>query len=155
VAILDKEPLLATCAYIDLNPMAAGIVNVPEGSPHTSIMTRAEHIKEQGRIPDLNAVQCGSVAGSTTSAGLEESSWLCPIEDRHNLDSSREEMLEGFALGSYLILVDYTGRLFRDGKAAISADANEAEEVVPFQFDDDKISSSLLGVGACSSKFEM
>jgi hypothetical protein len=29
-------------------------------------------------------------------------------------------MLEGFSLGSYLLLVDYTGRLFRDGKATIS-----------------------------------
>jgi len=29
-------------------------------------------------------------------------------------------MLEGFPLGSYLLLVDYTGRLFREGKAAIS-----------------------------------
>ena len=26
-------------------------------------------------------------------------------------------MLEGISLGSYLLLVDYTGRLFRDGKA--------------------------------------
>ncbi len=31
-------------------------------------------------------------------------------------------MLEGFSLGSYLLLVDYTGRLFRDGKAVISAE---------------------------------
>jgi hypothetical protein len=31
-------------------------------------------------------------------------------------------MLEGFSLGSYLLLVDYTGRLFRTGKAAISAE---------------------------------
>ncbi len=31
-------------------------------------------------------------------------------------------MLEGFSLGSYLILVDYTGRLSRDGKAAVSAE---------------------------------
>jgi len=29
-------------------------------------------------------------------------------------------MLEGFSLGSYLLLIDYTSRLFRDGKAAIS-----------------------------------
>ncbi len=29
-------------------------------------------------------------------------------------------MLEGFSLGNYLLLVDYTGRLFREGKAAIS-----------------------------------
>ena len=64
----------------------------------------------------------GSVAGSGTSVGLEESIWLCPIEDRRGRDSSREGMLEGFSLGSYLILVDYTGRLFRDGKAVISAE---------------------------------
>jgi hypothetical protein len=31
-------------------------------------------------------------------------------------------MLEGFAPGNYLLLVDYTGRLFRDGKALISAE---------------------------------
>jgi hypothetical protein len=31
-------------------------------------------------------------------------------------------MLEGFSLGSYLLLVDYTGRLFRTGKATISTE---------------------------------
>jgi hypothetical protein len=29
-------------------------------------------------------------------------------------------MFEGLSLGSYMRLIDYTGRLFRDGKAAIS-----------------------------------
>ena len=29
-------------------------------------------------------------------------------------------MLEGFSLGSYLLLVDYTGRLCRQGKARLS-----------------------------------
>ena len=29
-------------------------------------------------------------------------------------------MIEGFSLGSYLLLVDYTGRLFRQGKAMVS-----------------------------------
>ena len=38
------------------------------------------------------------------------------------MDSSREGMLEGFSLGSYLLLVNYTGRLFRTGKATISAE---------------------------------
>jgi hypothetical protein len=47
VAILDEESLLATCAYIDLNPVAAGIVEVPEASPHTSITARIEHVKNQ------------------------------------------------------------------------------------------------------------
>ena len=31
-------------------------------------------------------------------------------------------MIEGFSLGNYLLLVEYTGRLFREGKAAISAE---------------------------------
>jgi hypothetical protein len=57
-----------------------------------------------------------------------------PVEDRckghaqqsHNrtcgLDSSREGMMADFPLGSYVRLVDYTARLFRPGKATISAE---------------------------------
>src|SRR5208337_3353626 len=48
--------------------------------------------------------------------------WLCPVEDRRRLDSSREGMIEGFSLGNYLLLVEYTGRLFREGKAVISGE---------------------------------
>src|SRR5262249_46135395 len=91
-----------------------------EASPHTSIKERVDHGKTNGRIADVKAADRGSIAGSKASSKLEESHWLCPIEDRHLLDSTREGMLEGFSLGSYLLLVDYTGRLFRDGKAAIS-----------------------------------
>jgi hypothetical protein len=58
----------------------------------------------------------------TIRGRLASISWLCPIEDRRRLGSSREGMLEGFSLGSYLLLVDYTGRLFRTGKATISAE---------------------------------
>src|SRR5262245_49811827 len=120
VAILDEESLLATCAYIDLNPVAAGIVQTPEASPHTSIKERVDHAKTHGRIRDLKQAEHGSIAGSKASSKLEDAHWLCPIEDRRTIDSTREGMLEGFSLGSYLLLVDYTGRLFRDGKATIS-----------------------------------
>ena len=122
VAILDDEALLAIAAYIDLNPVAAGIAEVPETSEHTSIKVRSEHVDGQGKTAQLEAAADGSVAGSCASAGLEESLWLCPIEDRRRLDSCREGMLEGFSLGSYFLLVDYTGRLYRQGKAAISAE---------------------------------
>ena len=120
VAILDEESLLATCTYIDLNPVAAGIAQVPESSDHTSIKERVEHVKAQGRTEDLQAAQRGSVPGSAAAAGLEESLWLCPVEDRRRIDSAREGMIEGFSLGNYLLLVDYTGRLFREGKATIA-----------------------------------
>jgi hypothetical protein len=55
-----------------------------------------------------------------SAAALEEEHWLCPVEDRHRLDSRREGMVEGFSLGNHLLLVDYTARLFRDGKATLS-----------------------------------
>ena len=45
-------------------------------------------------MPDLAAAQGGSVAGSRAAAGLEESLWLCPIEDRRLLDSAREGMVK-------------------------------------------------------------
>ena len=34
IAILDEGSLLATCAYIDLNPVAAGMASLPEAA-HT------------------------------------------------------------------------------------------------------------------------
>jgi hypothetical protein len=84
----------------------AGIVDVPEASPHTSVTVRVEHVKAQGRTGDLEAAGKGSVAvrqahdiavrqahdiaGSSAAKGLEELHWLCPIEDRRRLDSSRE-----------------------------------------------------------------
>jgi len=72
-------------------------VAVPEASEHTSIKERVDHVKAQGRNGDLKAARTGSVAGSGVSAGLEESYWLCPIEDRRRLDSSRDEILKGFS----------------------------------------------------------
>ena len=122
VAILDEEALLATSTYIDLNPVAAKIAEVPETSEHTSIKQRVEHIKAQDATTQLEAAKSGSVAGSRAASGLEEALWLCPVEDRRQLDSSREGMFEGLSIGNYLLLVDYTGRLFREGKAMISAE---------------------------------
>jgi hypothetical protein len=34
-------------------------------------------------------------------------------------------MVEGFSLGSYLLLVDYSARLFRDGKAVLAREVAE------------------------------
>lgn len=122
IAILDEEALLSVCAYIDLNPVAAGITMVPEQSEHTSVKSRVEHVTEQQRTKDLQEVIDGSVAASRAASGLEDSLWLVPIEDRRGIDSAREGMVEGFTLANYLLLVEYTGRTFREGKAQISAE---------------------------------
>ena len=90
---------------------------------------RVDHVKSQGRTEDLEAAREGSAFGSNASAGLEESHWLCPVEDRRRLDSTREGMIEGFALGSYRLLVDCAGKLFREGKAVISREVAEIFEL--------------------------
>jgi REP element-mobilizing transposase RayT len=122
IAILDEEALLATCAYIDLNPVAAGIAAAPETSRHTSVRQRVRHAKIKGKLADLKAAASGRVAGSRSAGDLEQDLWLCPMEDRRRQGASREGMLEGFSLGSYLLLVDYTSRLCRQGKARVSRD---------------------------------
>ncbi|NIL95702.1 MAG: hypothetical protein GTO53_00670 [Planctomycetales bacterium] len=50
IGILDTKALLAVCAYIDLNPVASGLAELPEDSLHTSIRTRVEHCRARGRI---------------------------------------------------------------------------------------------------------
>jgi len=122
IAILDEEALLSVCAYIDLNPVAAGMVALPEESPHTSIKERVEHVKATGRIADVSEIRNGSMAATKISGGLETNLWLVPIEDRRQQGGLREGMREGFTLGQYLMLVDYTSRLVRDGKASVTAE---------------------------------
>jgi hypothetical protein len=48
---------------------------------------RVDHVATSGRTAQLEAAKGGSVAGSQSAVGLEESLWLCPIESA----SSRTE----------------------------------------------------------------
>lgn len=126
IAILDEEALLATCAYIDLNPVAAGSAQTPETSKHTSIRQRVKHFKNIHKLGILKTVKQGSLVASNKIGNSEQDHWLIPFEDRRphtnsKPTSSREGMLEKFTLGNYLILVDYTGRLCRNGKARIES----------------------------------
>jgi REP element-mobilizing transposase RayT len=121
IAILDEEALLATCAYIDLNPVAAGIAKTPEDAPHTSIKQRVDHVRRNGDLDTLQAAAAAkSVAAARLEADLEQSHWLCPLQDLRAAGASREGMLPGFSLSSYLELVDWTTRLCRTGKARVT-----------------------------------
>jgi len=73
-------------------------------------------VKATGRIADVSEIRSGSVAATAVSDGLERDLWLFPIEGRRKQGALREGMREGFTLGQYLMLVDYTSRLVRDGK---------------------------------------
>jgi len=121
IAILDEQALLATCAYIDLNPFAAGIATTPEDAPHTSIKQRVDHVRRNGDLDTLQtAAAATSVPAARIEADLEQSHWLCPLHDRETAGAAREGMLPGFSLSSYLELVDWTARLCRTGKARLT-----------------------------------
>jgi hypothetical protein len=67
---------------------------IPETSDYTSINQRGKHTDAQGQNRQLAAARDCSVAGSRAAAGAEDSLWLCPIEDRRGLNSTREGMIQ-------------------------------------------------------------
>lgn len=126
IAIMDEEALLATCAYIDLNVVSAGIAETPETSQHTSVKQRVEHVAGGKNVHRMRHAEVGSASASKHAGSMEQNHWLVPIEDRRSLDAGlREGMLESFPLGSYLLLLEQIGRSFRRGKARIRSGLKE------------------------------
>jgi hypothetical protein len=73
-------------------------------------------------MKDVEQIRNGSVAAQAVSGDVEDALWLVPIEDRQRQGSLRKGIVEGFTLGQYLLLVDYTSRVVRKGKAALSSE---------------------------------
>ncbi len=92
--VFDIGAILACSAYIDLNPIRAGISKTLESSDYTSIQERILMLKK-GKI--------GKGIGKA----------LTSIEEISEKTLTTQEYLE---------LVDGTGRQMRDGKASISKD---------------------------------
>jgi hypothetical protein len=120
IALPDEESVLATCAYIDSNPTAAGAAPVRNARAHTSVHHRVAHAQRQLRTKERKSAKQGSRAALASSTAREDTHWLCPIENRQRFDSPREGMVEGLTLSNYLLLVVYTRRVLRDGKAPLS-----------------------------------
>jgi hypothetical protein len=121
IAILDEQALLEVCVYIDLNPLAAGITFLPEKSPYTSITERVEHAWPKMSREDLQAALRGLTVENLPAENAEQNHWLCPLDDRRKQGAAREGMLAGFSLPKYLLLLDHTARIFRQGKATLDA----------------------------------
>ncbi|WP_341502506.1 transposase [Gallaecimonas sp. GXIMD4217] len=101
-AILDEAGLLACMAYVDLNPLRAKVVAVPEDSPDVSL---SERLPNDSVSPDNDHLK----------------PVLLPF-----VGNFRKDMPKGipFALADYLELVDWTGRAQRqDKRGFIAADA--------------------------------
>ena len=134
IAILGKEALLAECVYVDLNPVAAGMAQLPEESEHTSLRARIDHCRKKKRMGELRSAMektaAGITLGPTEANRLEEQHWLCPFygaseessaNQGQETSSSFHGMFNRFSLAQYLQLVDWTSRLIREGKANVSS----------------------------------
>ena len=114
VAVLDEESLLATAAYIDLNPVAAGLAATLEDSTHTSLRVRLDHCRANGTAGTLRDELSTQTRNPAQEAGL----WLMPIDDHRPRGEGRVGLIAGCTLSCYLRLVDATRRVLRDGKTS-------------------------------------
>ena len=91
-ALLDESALLTCMAYVDLNPIRAKMAKTPETSDYTSVKERAAQAR-----------------GNTVKRQPDQ---LKPLRSQgQNPDTAIP-----FTLGSYLELVDWTGRIVRQDK---------------------------------------
>jgi hypothetical protein len=118
VAVLDDESLLATAAYIDLNPVAAGLAATPEDCTHTSLRVRLDHCRANGSEQTLRDELSTQTRDSAPEAGL----WLMPIDDDRPRGDGRVGLIAGCTLSCYLRLVDAISRVARGGKTSIAAE---------------------------------
>ena len=107
-------------AYVDLNPIRAGIAQTPEESEHTSIAARIEaknkHQRRQQVLRQHARLAPSLIEAEELENAHSESSahWCLPIEEcLADIDSLATDPL---TLDEYLQLVDDTGRLIAEGK---------------------------------------
>ncbi len=110
-AILDEKALLAAMAYVDLNPVRAGIADTPEKSEFTSIKERIDSIKKQKQ-----KIKSSDSGKKRKTGGLEKK--LMPFAD-----TGFSEISIPFGFTEYLELVDWTGRAIRKENAGYIDDA--------------------------------
>lgn len=95
-ALLGEKALAAAMAYVDLNPLRAGIADKPETSDFTSIKARAQALREQ----------------------KPTAPFLFPF-----IGDPSTKKIQGipFRLMDYLELVDWTARQYRENKAMLKS----------------------------------
>jgi len=98
-ALLDERAVLACMAYVDLNPVRAGIAETPETSDYTSVQQRAQAL---ARPPK----------------GQKETvrPRLAPMANDGSERPPSAKTICGVRFTDYLELVDRTGRCLRKGK---------------------------------------
>lgn len=117
-ALLDEAGLLTAMAYVDLNPIRAGIAEIPEESEFTSIYERIRAF--QNARPESASEQSSSSVGPDNREGQGADAQpkvpLLPFKDQ----AAPGRKAIPYALKDYLELVDWTGRnIAKPNKASI------------------------------------
>ena len=106
-ALLDEAALIAAMAYVDLNPIRAGIADTPEESDYTAIQQR---ILEQGpKIADHHSDPFEKLPEDLQTAIGK----LLPFSDQK---ADNPERAISYEIEDYLELVDWSGRAVVEGK---------------------------------------
>jgi len=106
-ALLSEEALLSCMAYVDLNPIRAGMAQTPESSDHTSIKARIEPSFD---LSDAVKQQIALDALIKFDLPLKPLVWFEGGVTEH----FQHGILFGFE--DYLSLVDFTGRRLKSNK---------------------------------------
>jgi REP element-mobilizing transposase RayT len=121
-ALLDEKALLAAMAYVDLNPVRAGIAETPEASSYTSIQVRIAGVagpeQKQNQAREDTAVSetdihllDGQRLRSEVETRILPQARLMPFDA-----TSKIPWAVPFSSEDYLELVDWTGRAIRSDK---------------------------------------
>lgn len=123
-ALLDEKALLACMAYVDLNPIRAGLSETPEESDYTSIQERIRgYVQTRDAGLEANKGQALSTQtdpGTSTVATTDSANGYSVIHPASLVvftgTVGEKHSRLPFAFADYLDLVDWTGRAVRSDK---------------------------------------
>ena len=111
-ALLDEAALIAAMAYVDLNPIRAGMAETPEASDYTAIQQRIleqdpkiadRHTDALDKLPEDLQTAIGKLMSFSNQASADQK-------------ADNPERTIPYEIEDYLELVDWSGRAVIEGK---------------------------------------
>ena len=112
----DESALLACMAYVDLNPIRAGLADTPEESDCTSAQDRILSLQAQQaqcEIEESPSPPISHPSPTSIESDLKRADWLTPVEF---IRVGQEKQGWLLTLEEYLTILDETGRCMKEGK---------------------------------------
>ena len=129
--LADETAILACSAYVDLNPMRAGVAEAPEQSQYTSVYERVESekaVRKERTKAKLQRKRVGrrrTASANNQAAFVRRDDWLTPltVDERSTAykgampsktgKRASDKGFLGMSFELYLKLLDWTGRQIR------------------------------------------